>query len=58
MKRRRTKDYQEILVSLIEECKKHGLVLKPKQVMIDFELAAKKAYETVFPGIRVRGCLK
>ena len=29
----------------------------PSQAMIDFELAAKKAYEKVFVGIVVKGCL-
>ena len=43
MKRRRTKDYVKLLETLIKEARKIGLTLKPIQVMIDFELAAKKA---------------
>ncbi len=57
MKRHRTKDYKEILIALVEEAKKHGLVLSPMYVMVDFELAAKQAFEYVFIDILVRGCL-
>ena len=34
-----------------------GYILKPSQAIIDFELAAKKAYEKVSVGIIVKGCL-
>ena len=57
MKRRRTKDYVKLLETLIKEARKIGLTLKPIQVMIDFEIAAKKAFEKVFIGILVKGCL-
>ncbi len=45
MKRRRTKDYVKLLETLIKEARKIGLTLKPIQVMIDFEIAAKKAFK-------------
>lgn len=48
MKRRRTKDYVKLLETLIKEARKIGLTLKPIQVMIDFEIATKKASEKVF----------
>ena len=57
MKRRRTKDYIRLLKALIFEANKHGLILKPGQIMIDFELAAKLAFEKIFIGIIVKGCL-
>ena len=44
MKRRRTKDYVKLLETLIKEAN-IGLTLKPIQVMIDFEIAAKKAFK-------------
>ncbi len=43
MKRRRTKDFVKLLETLIKEARKIGLILKPIQVMNDFEIAAKKA---------------
>jgi hypothetical protein len=46
MKRRRTKDYVKLLETLIKEARKIGLTLKPIQVMIGFEIAAKKAFKT------------
>ena len=57
MKRRRTKDYAKLLEILVKEAQKLGYMLKPGQAMIDFELAANKAYEKVFVGIVVKGCL-
>ena len=57
MKRRRTKDYVEVLRSLIDASKKLNLVLRPTTAMIDFELATKQAYEQTFPEIVVKGCL-
>ena len=57
MKRRRTKDYAKLLEILVKEAQKLGYMLKPGQAIIDFELAAKKAYEKVFVGIVVKGCL-
>ena len=45
MKRRRTKDYVKLLETLIKEARKIGFTLKPIQVMIDFEIAAKKAFK-------------
>ncbi|CAF1079513.1 unnamed protein product, partial [Brachionus calyciflorus] len=44
MNRRRTKDYEQVLESLLMEAKKHNLVLNPKKVMTDFEIAAIKAF--------------
>ena len=43
--------------ALISEARKHGLILKPSQTMIDFEIAAKLAFEIVFDGIIIKGCL-
>ena len=57
MKRRRTKDYAKLLEILVKEAQKLGYMLKLGQAIIDFELAAKKAYEKVFVGIVVKGCL-
>ena len=57
MARRRKRDYKEVLKALIDECKEHGLTFNPKEVMIDFEMAAKKAYEELLEGIIVKGCL-
>ena len=57
MKRRRTKDYVQVIVSLIEACKKLNLVIAPNYVMIDFELAAMNAFEKCFTNIIVKGCL-
>ncbi len=45
MKRRRTKDYVKLLETLIKEARKIWLTLKPIQVIIDFEIAAKKAFK-------------
>ena len=45
MKRRRTKDYVNLLKALISEANKFGFILKPSQVMIDFEIATKIAFE-------------
>jgi hypothetical protein len=39
MKRRRTKDYIEVIVALIEEARKHKLVLKPLQVIYALEIS-------------------
>ena len=57
MKRSRIKDYVKLFKFLVKEAKKYGYTLKPNQAIIDFELAAKKAYEQVFIGIVVKGCL-
>ena len=46
MKRRKTKDFVKLLETLIKEARKIGLTLKPNQVMIGFEIAAKKAFKT------------
>ena len=46
-----------MLEILICESQKLGFLLKPIQVMIDFEIASKKAFEKVFLGILVKGCL-
>ena len=54
MKRRRTKDYVKLLETLIKEARKIGLTLKPIKVMIDFEIASKKAFKK---GILVKGCI-
>jgi hypothetical protein len=57
MKRRRTKDYIQILDALVTSAKKLNFVIKPTHAMIDFEIATKKAYEQRFPGIIGKGCL-
>ena len=31
--------------------------MSPTQVMIDFEIAAKQAFEYAFPIVRIKGCL-
>jgi len=57
MKRRRTKDYLRLLQSISTSALEIGSTLKPFQVMIDFEIAAKKAFERIFPRIVVEGCI-
>ncbi len=57
MKRRKTKNYVKLQETLIKEARKIGLTLKPIQVMIDFEIAAKKAFKKAFIGILVKGCI-
>ena len=57
MKRRRTKDYLRLLQSLSSSALEIGYTLKPIQVMIDFEIAAKEAFENLFPRIIVKGCI-
>jgi hypothetical protein len=52
MHRRRTKDYEKVLLALKQEGLKHGLYLQPKQIMTDFELAAIKAFKNSFIGIK------
>ena len=47
MKRRRPKDYVKLLEILLKEAQKSSCTLKPSQALIDFELAAKKAYDKV-----------
>ena len=44
MIRRRTKDYVK-LNFLVSVASRQGLLFKPSQVMIDFEFAAKKAFD-------------
>jgi hypothetical protein len=50
MKRRRTKNYVEVLESLVVAGVSHNLVICPTTVMIDFEKSTKK-------GIVVKGCI-
>ncbi|CAF0977591.1 unnamed protein product, partial [Brachionus calyciflorus] len=57
MRRRRIKDYIKILLALKKEAQNYYLELNPLYVMMDFEIAAKKGFEYVFPSIIVRGCL-
>lgn len=57
MKRRRCRDYDEALKALIDEASKHGLILKPKQVMVDFERAAIKSFKYKLLGVSMKGCL-
>ena len=54
MKRRRPKDYVKLLEILLKEAQKSSCTLKPSQALIDFELAAKKAYDKVYIGIVVK----
>ncbi len=53
MARRRKKVYVTVIQALIDEVAK----LNPEQVMIDFEIAAKLAFEQIFPNCIVKGCL-
>ena len=55
MNRRRTKDYATVCKVLKKEARKHGLRLNPKQCMFDFELAAIKAFKTIFPDCITKG---
>lgn len=57
MKRRRTKDYLRVLDSVKIAAFELGFTLGPIQVMIDFELAAKKAFQQIFQQCIVKGCL-
>ncbi len=57
MKRKRTKYYVKLLETLIKEARKIGLTLKPIQVVIHFEIAAKKVFKKAFIGILLKGCL-
>ena len=57
MKRRRTKDYIRVLNALKSAALHLGFSLNPIQVMIDCELAAKKAFEQIFQQCTVKGCL-
>jgi hypothetical protein len=50
------KFFQEVKTE-VKENRLLPVTLKPIQVMIDFEIAAKKAFEKVFIGILVKGCL-
>ncbi len=42
--RRRTKDYVIILTALKDEAITNGITLKPSNIMLDFELAASRAF--------------
>ena len=55
MKRRRTKDYKVVFEKLNFEAEKNNLVLNPTSAIIDFELAAKRAYIDTWPYIKVKG---
>ena len=55
MKRRRTKDYIRVVRVLEEAASNLEHVLDPGQIMIDFEIAAKKAFEKTFPRCIVKG---
>jgi len=57
MKRRRTKDYIQILDALVTSAKKLNFVIKRTHAMIDFEKETKKEYEQRFPSIIVKDCL-
>ncbi|CAF0819032.1 unnamed protein product, partial [Brachionus calyciflorus] len=48
MRRRRIKDYIEILLALKKEAQNYGLELNPLYVMIDFELLPRKASNMFF----------
>ena len=55
-KRRRAKDYIRILEALKAAARMNEIHLSPEEVMIDFEIAAKIAFETVFD-VKVIGWL-
>ena len=45
------------VVKVLEEAANNlGYKLEPAQIMIDFEIAAKKAFEETFPRCIVKGC--
>ena len=48
MRLRRTKDYECVLKNLKDAACKYTFVLDPDQVMIDFEIAAQKAFQKIF----------
>ena len=54
--RRRTKDYLRVLTALKNEAEANGLKLKPTSIMLDFELAASRAFKEIFPEIKIRYC--
>ncbi len=53
--KRRTKVYVRLLQSLSSSALELGFILKPSQVMIDFEIAIKKAFEQIFSRKIVKG---
>jgi hypothetical protein len=55
-KRRRAKDYIRVLEALKKAARVNKIRLSPEEVMIDFEIAAKIAFESVFD-VKVIGCL-
>ena len=48
MKRRRTKDYLNVLNIMYDSARNNVFNLNLGKVMINFEMAAKKAFETAF----------
>jgi hypothetical protein len=54
--RRRTKDYIRLLTALNLEAESNGFILKPTQIMLDFELAAARAFKFVYPQIKLSYC--
>ena len=57
MKRRRTKDYIRVLRELEKNASNFMLKLNPSVIMIDFEIAAKKAFEMNYPQCIVKGSI-
>jgi hypothetical protein len=57
MNRRRTCDYNIVLKSIKSEATSLNLVLDPKYIMTDFEMAAINSFKENFPGIMSKGCL-
>jgi hypothetical protein len=54
---KKSKDYECIIKVLRTVAIRYGYILDPDQIMIDFEIAAKKAFEKVFPRCKAIGCL-
>ena len=56
-KRRRSNDYECIIKVLRTVAARYGYILDPERIMIDFEIAAKKAFEKIFSRCKAIGCL-
>jgi len=56
MKNRSMKDYNCVLMTLKAVAQRNSIILNPRTVMIDFELAAMNSYILNFPNIKVKGC--